>query len=90
MLDADESPHIIDENPAPLDKGLAFGRKIAALGFIIVILAGNFWWVEYALSRKVHALVEWSFFIGLMIAMIGGAIILLRKVLLYFKHHSNQ
>lgn len=55
------------------------GRKITALGFIIVILMGNFWLVEYFFLQKVHQLIEISFFVGMVMAVLGGLVMALSK-----------
>lgn len=53
-------------------RGLVLGKKVTALGFIIVILAGNFWLIEYIFLQRTAAAVEWTFFAGFSLAIFGG------------------
>ncbi len=76
--------------PKTPDPGLRLGRKITAVGFIIVVLAGNFWWVEFALRGKVHPYLESSFFIGIIIAIVGGLLMAFRKLMLYIQQIWNE
>lgn len=69
-----------------LDRGLrqSVPSRVAAVGFIIVILAGNGWLVEGLLGRAVPTWLAYVFYAGVAVTFCGaiglGALIVLRFV----------
>jgi hypothetical protein len=69
----------------PWHRGFLLGKKLTAFGFIVVILAGNFWMIEYIFLQRTAAAVEWTFFAGFSFAFLGGITMLLCAMARYLK-----
>ena len=60
--------------------------KIAAVGFIAITLAGNFWLVNLLLGTSPHPIVVFLFFVGVATALFGG----LGLALIYVKELQKK
>ena len=55
-------------------------HRITAVGFIVMMIAGNFWLVAYLLGTKPSRLVTFSFEFGVITVAVGGLAMLVRFV----------
>lgn len=55
-------------------------HRITAVGFIVMMIAGNFWLVAHLLGSKPSKLVSYSFELGAITVAVGGLIMLFRFI----------
>lgn len=64
----------------PNDTKHNYGRKVTAVGFILMILIGNFWIIEEIMGKKPPIWMQNIGFLGLFLVVLGGFMLLFQFI----------
>ncbi len=67
-----------------------FSRKLSAIGFIVMTLVGNFWFVSYIFKKTTPIWLEYFLYSGIFLLACGGLGLILAYIHLFLYGQSDE
>ena len=80
-----------NDSPSPSGMGIfRFGRRVVALGFIVLILLGNLWFVQKFLGQSVGDRFFIAWYISVFMVIVGGLILLAGRLWIAHQRRAHR